>query len=259
MSKVFKYFLCLMCLTQPFFAAVVPAAKAVAKNVSTSSVATAGAIFQGITEQGIVKNTFLCEDSSVTESSISGSNVASSDCSINKIKDAIGFDVSGGKTIQFLNNFAYWTRQKSQAEQNYQINNPQASDSDVQNYMQQNGWGSIGAFCIVISTNEVLQEVIEPDKQAGSGEIKVIVQLWYSGDNLIQLWSQDVAMLNPGQTFTLALSNAADTDLSTVLQASSTLSGYISTISKTMQPDNRNTQTYAAAIDSARMVRIQVA
>lgn len=259
MYKVIKYFLCIICFIKPVFGAVVPVAKAVGKSSLASSSGNVGAIFQGITEQGVVKNTFLCGDSSVTESSIAGNNVEATDCSMSKVKEAIGFDISGGKTIQFLNNFTYWTRQKSQAEQNYQINNSQASDSDVTSYMQQNGWGAIGAFCIIISTNEILQEIIEPNTQASSGKIKVVAQLWYSGNNLIQLWSQDVAIINPGQGFTLAISNTADTNLTTALQASVGTSGYLGTIGKAIQPDNRNAQAYAAAVDSPRMVRIQTA
>lgn len=224
----------------------------------TNQKASAGVVFQGMTEEGIVRNTFLCGKHSVTSAGTSGVTVAAQDCSAHQVLQAIGFDISGGKTVQFFNNFTYWLRQKGQEEQAYQINHPQATQSDIAAHMQSKGWGSMGAYCILISTNEILQNMVAPHKQARAGQIKVIVQLWYNGDNLIQLWSQDVAIMTPGQNFTVVISNAVDSNLITMLQESDHVQGYLKSIGKIMQPNNRNIARYHDAKDSPRMVRIQV-
>lgn len=255
MNKMIKIIFCTFVTTQVSVCSVSPKAKSVGKSVSAQSTLATGIIFQGIAEQGISKDTFLCGDTSVTAASIAGTNFESSDCSINNIQDTIGFDISGGKTIQFFNDFTYWIRQKSKIEQDYQINNPGAN---VASYMSQQGWSAMGAFCILISTNSILQEIVGQAKQAGSGKIKVVAQLWYNGDNLIQLWSQDVAIMEPGQSFIVNINNSVDADLLTTLQNSATVKGYLSSIGTAVQPSNRNMNTYNAASDSPRTIRIKV-
>lgn len=271
MNKMYRAFLSISIMAGTVFGARVPVAKTIGKSPQSSVVKSigksnqaspagaSGIVFQGMTEQGVTRDTFLCGEVSVTANSLAGANAESGDCSINKIKEAIGFDVSEGRTIQFFNNFTYWLRQKSQAEQLYRVDNPEASDSDVVSHMQKKGWASMGAYCVIISTNEILQEIIGQASLAGSKAVKVIAQLWYNGDSLIQLWSQDVAVMQPGQSFTIAISNAADADLSTSLQAFAHQAGYLNSIGKSMQPDNRNADSYTAAINSPRTIRIQVA
>ena len=225
---------------------------------NNSSISSSGIFFQGLTENGVKKNTFLCGNNSATKSNTSGKNFQDSDCDISSIQNAIGFDISGGRQLQFFNNFTYWLKKKSQTEQFYQINDSLQDDA-LDSKMQSEGWSEIGAFCIIISTNQILQDTIFQSQKANTGETKVIVQLLYNGDNLIQLWSQDATILKEGQSFTIAITNASDDRLKSTFAADpSSLSSYLSAISKNIQPDNRNSDSYNNAEDSPRTVRIQI-
>ncbi len=248
--------LCVIVSVQSCFGIV--ATPAVPAAPVSSAASLSGVIFQGMTESGVNRNTFLCGYSSVNSSQDTGHEVSGADCTVGAIQSAIGFDVSGGRTLQFFNNFTYWLRKKSEKEQAYRIDTPTATDGSVDAYMESDGWGSMGAYCIIVSTNEIMQEVVGQGKQASAGEIKVVVQLWYNGDSLIQLWSQDVAILNPGQSFTIAISNAVDSALPAMLQATSGIKGYLKVVGKSMQPDNRKKHSYNDATNSPRTVRILV-
>lgn len=235
----------------------------VAKGSSGSIVSqsSTGATFQGMTETGVIKNTFLCGQTGVGNIAGSGGqNFESDTCTINAIQTVVGFDISGGKTVQFFNNFTYWLQQKGQQEEYYKTNNPDlAQDPDgLENKMNSDGWAAMGAYCILITTNEILQETVEPTIVAGKGQIKVIVQLLYNGGDLIQLWSQDVALLEQGQSFVIGISNAADTNLPSAIKASTDSQQYLAAVSKAMQPNNRASDTYNAATGSPRTVRIVV-
>lgn len=210
---------------------------------------SAGITFKGVTESNVVVNTFLCEKDGV--------NFEAEDCTTDRIKNAVGFDISGGYTLQFFNNFTYWIKQKEKYEQQLKINHPylKANQDALAKRMQKDGWGLImpdgsvvgGAYCIIISTNPVLQQAIEPDKQVAKGEskVKVIAQLWYNGNNLIQLWSQDVQILSAGKSFSVKISSDPDMQLDVILAAK--IKGqddYISAVTKLVQPNNRNIEAY---------------
>lgn len=260
---------CLLCiafvLPQSFFVMGSQAAKEASLTNSSqgaSAVATpattTGVVFAGLTESGVTRNTFLCGATSVTGSAASGTNFEASNCAITAVKAAAGFDISEGATLQFFNNFTYWLQQKSEQEQSYQINDS-LTGSALGEKMNSEGWGSMGACCVIVSTNQIVKETVYQSVVANSGEVKVVVQLWYNGDNLIQLWSQDSVSLKPGQSFTVAISNSPDARLKSTFVAGTGLAQYLAAINNDMQPDNRNEDSYSAATNSPRMVRIVAA
>ena len=222
-------------------------------------------IFNGISESGITQNSFLCGKQGVgtVSSAKGGTNFEAVDCDYTEIQGAVGFDISKGHTLQFFNNFTYWLRKKGDREQDIKSGDTNSTGgslttAEVTAKMDSEGWGSIGAFCIIISTNPTLQKSVLPDKQPEKGETKLIVQLWYNGNDLIQLWSQDVVMIKQGQNFTIAISNGEDSNLEAIL-VDKDQSSYMKAVVGLMQPINRNSQAYQQAANSPRMVRINVA
>lgn len=224
---------------------------------SKSSQSIGGIVFNGMTENGVKRNTFLCGYTSVEKKSGGGVNVEADDCKVTAIKEAVGFDVSGGQTLQFFNNFTYWLKEKIKKEQSYKIND-QLDGDDLEKKMDSEGWGSMGAYCIIVTTNQMLQKVIAPDMVVDAGQVKVIVQLWYNGGNLIQLWSQDVKAIALGKSFAVAITNDEDSSLKQALTVSTKSDQYFSAVTSLMQPDNRLEDAYNAASTSPRKVRIVV-
>lgn len=262
---------------------------------SKSAQPIGGVVFNGMTENGVKRNTFLCgytlvdkkhgvdgifvaDDckaaklskaagfdisglcsyTSAEKKSGGGLNVEADDCKVAAISRAVGFDVSGGQTLQFFNNFTYWLKEKTKKEQSYKIND-QLDGDDLEKKMDSEGWGSMGAYCIIVTTNQMLQKVIAPDMVVDAGQVKVIVQLWYNGGNLIQLWSQDVKAIAQGKSFAVAITNDEDSSLKQALTVSTKTDQYFSAVTSMMQPDNRLEEAYNAASTSPRKVRIVVA
>tara|TARA_Y100000588_G_C14278104_1_gene935460 strand:+ start:435 stop:1502 length:1068 start_codon:yes stop_codon:yes gene_type:complete len=206
------------------------------KSVSSVQPAENKVVFQGIAQgAGIKKNSFLCSSMTGTKVYYHTSSDANQqttfgadDCFTAQINNAIGIDMSGGHTLQLFNQFMYWSRQKAQKIQAIEasqeskatqagINRQAQQVQDALNTLNnQQGWDIIGPQCLIITTDPIMQKVIAPDKIAKTNEVKVVAQLWYSGDYLVQLWSQDVAMVPKGASFTVQVSAAVDTNLSNI-------------------------------------------
>ena len=153
--------------------------------------------FMGIIEDGSVKkNNFLCPLSLNASGNVVCNNMDTG---------MRGFDISGGHTIQIFNNQQYWLQQKFERQQLLIVQN--YSGDRLTNAMTQEGWDHMGAFSIIISTDPILAKAIESATVSGTGQIKLIVQLWYSSSTGLELWAQDVKLLNAGQNFTILVSN----------------------------------------------------
>lgn len=221
--------------------------KTVAKKVAPAVRAPVGISFRGIQEEGVNKNTFLCPV-----------EASGSSCSQETINDAVGFDISGGKNLQFFDNFVYWLLQKAHREQ-FVKEDLRYDGVALTKKMNQEGWGATNAYCIIISTNPMLQQLVMPGQSVAKGKQKVIVQLWYSGQDVIQLWSQDVVELSPGQGFKVIVSNNEDDKLEALIDESKKAVGLAVFLEKLgLQANNRKDAEYAQATGSPRMVRIEV-
>lgn len=206
-------------------------------------------IFQGLVEQSdINKNTFLCPASA--SDGVQGCQDTQS--------AAHGYDVSGGRTVQFCNNQQYWLQQEAvQAQYIATVRN--YSGNELQQKLQNEGWTSMGGYAVVITTDPLLLNYIMPEVVAGAGQTKVIVQLWYNGSDLIQLWSQDAVVLANGSSFQVTLSSAQDNRLPGMFTASTTAASswqtaFLSALN--IQPNNRKASDYNVAVGSPRQVRI---
>ncbi len=205
-------------------------------------------VFEGLQEEGIGKNTFLCPE-----------QASGAVCSQADVDGAVGYDIHGGKTLQFFDNFVYWLQQKEHRRQ-YVKTNLRYDGSALTNKLNQEGWGATSAYCVLVSTDPMLQKVVLPTQKAPKGTVKVIAQLLYSGENVLQLWSQDVVFMKPGQRFKLVVSSQEDNKLAAALQESSHATGVAHYIEKLgFQKSTRKDYIYNAASDSPRMVRIQLA
>ncbi|MBI2353266.1 hypothetical protein HYV11_03445 [Candidatus Dependentiae bacterium] len=217
-----------------------------------------GIIFQGVTENNIKRNTFLCKKTDQDSDSV---NFESESCNFNTIQTAIGFSFSEGDMLQFFNNTIYWLEQRKQKERYYKLSE-NIKDDELNNKLSADGFVAMGVYSILLTTNPTLQKIITPEKTANSNQIKLIVQLLYNGNDLIQLWSQDVQILNKGQSFTIALTNDYDTTMQSTNQKASTTNQqeqfFLPAMSNFMQKHNRNESTYQGAKYSPRMVRIIV-
>lgn len=160
-------------------------------------------VFQGIVETGVQKNTFLC----------SGDATDAIGCT-NADAGAIGFNVSGGKMLQLFNNQAAWYLLQA-THQQYLTQDQRYSASDLQQKMIEDGWVAMGGYCLIITTNPILTDIVMPSVTPTATQTKVVVQLWYNGEQELQLWSQDAKALKKGQSFQVEVSTDADT-LSTV-------------------------------------------
>jgi hypothetical protein len=198
-------------------------------------------VFQGLIETGITKNSFMCPLSAA----------GSQDCS-NVDAGAIGFKLTGSQILQFFNNQSYWLRQEVQQKQNLQTNQ-RYSASDLQAKMASEGWVAMGGYCILISVGHILNDVVMPTVQASGDNVKVVVQLWYNGDQLIQLWSQDAVVLKKDQGFQVLVTSDTDTQVAQLpaLTAETTFLGQLG-----LQQNNRQPE-YMQAAGCPRMVKIQ--
>lgn len=225
-----------------------------------------GIVFTGLTETNINKNNFLCPD--VENPSGGQTNPSESyDCSQSTIDGASGFNLSGGKTLQFFNNQVYWDRQKALREQYLSKVDRYKNSEDIdiknlqtlQEKMKSDGWGAMGGYCIIITTDPMTTYVAQPTKQPASGQVKLVVQLWYSGDLLLQLWSQDVALLSENQSFSVQVSSDEDTffniDVASIITSSIPLkTSFLSGLG--FVEFNRKNSVYSIATQSPRSVKI---
>lgn len=215
---------------------------------ATKSVDPNALVFVGVQESEVSKNNFLCQ----------GAQFSGSICSQESVDGAVGFDISGGKTLQIFNNFSYWIIQK-QKRKEYIKENLRYDGQALENKLNQEGWGVVNPFCILVSTDPMLQKAVLPNKVAPAGTQKVIVQLLYSGNNLIQLWSQDVVFVKPGQRFKVEVSSEPDVRLALMIKESKSsklLNQFLAKLG--LDQTNRNEVTYNQAGGSPRMVRLKL-
>ena len=222
--------------------------KLVRHNVGQVKVAsTQGVLFAGLQEQGVLKNTFLCQ----------GSQFEGSVCSQDLIDNAIGFDIASSRTLQFFNNFGYWLAQKEQRRE-YVKNDLRYQGAAIDAKMDEEGWAATSAYCIFLSTDPLLQKLVEPNKKVPAGKVKVIAQLLYNGNNLIQLWSQDVLFIEPGKQVSVIVTSQEDSRLENMLASSVQEQGVMGFIEQLgLQQNNRDQDLYSKAQGSPRMIRLQ--
>ncbi len=220
--------------------------------VSIVNTAAEKLFFQVLLEQpGINKNSFLC--TGVTSGGVQG-------CKDTQVA-AHGFNIAGGKTLLFFNNQQYWLQQEAIAAQNIATAR-NYTGSLLQQQLQNEGWLAMGGYAVVISTDPLLADYIMPLVVASAGQIKVIVQLWYNGSDLIQLWSQDAHVFASGSSFQVAISSTPDAVLPSLFAASSGFAtAHLSWVdnfllSLGLQVNNRLNTDYNAAVSSPRQVRI---
>ena len=205
---------------------------------------TQAVIFTGLIETGVSKNNFLC--------SSTASNCNSADA------NAKNFDFSTYPMLQLFNDQTYWLHQASTHAQ-YVSEVLSYSGTDLQDKMISDGWGAMGSYCILISTDPILTNVVMPTVTASAGQEKVVVQLWYNGDQVLQLWSQDAITLSPAQTFTITISTDTDplpgVTTSSQNSSSSLTTNFLSNLQ--LQQKNRKESVYQNATQSPRSITIQ--
>ncbi|MBI2344528.1 hypothetical protein HYV10_00450 [Candidatus Dependentiae bacterium] len=154
-------------------------------------------LFMGLVEDSSVnKNNFLCP-----LALYASGNVVCNDMDAGMK----GFDISEGRTIQIFNNQQYWLQQKVEREHLLIVRGYKGDR--LSGTMTSEGWDHMGAFSIIISTDPIMNQAIEPDMVAAKEQTKVIAQLWYSSSTGLQLWAQDIMILNKGQNFTIFVSS----------------------------------------------------
>lgn len=169
--------------------------------------------FLGITEDSSIdKNSFLCPDSLDAE----GLEICQ-----NRSAQALNFTFNGPRTLQLFNNQQYWAQQKYRQQQLLIARG--YKDTDLDNTLKSKGWSITGGFSVIITTDPLVTSQIDKKLVPAKGQTKLVAQLWYNGDSLIQLWAQDVVLVSDGQNFTISLSSS-DSTLSQEAEKISTLS-----------------------------------
>lgn len=174
-------------------------------------------VFMGLSQDGSVKkNNFLCPLSLDASGNVVCQNMDAG---------MVGFDISGGHTIQIFNNQQYWLQQKFERQHLLIVREYQGDR--LSSTMTQEGWDHMGAFSIILTTDPVVLSCVNPEMIAIKGQVKLVAQLWYSASTGLQLWAQDVKLLNAGQNFMVLVSNSSS-DLSddsaiTVIQTTPSL------------------------------------
>jgi hypothetical protein len=204
-------------------------------------------IFNGLVETGISKNNFLCPTNSSSSVVCSSSN-----------NNAIGFNFSSQKILQIFNDQVFWLHEQA-VQQKYVSQVLSYTGSQLEDKMNADGWGAMGSYCIIISTDPILTSQVMPKLIAKKNEQKVVVQLWYSGDNALQLWSQDAKILSEDAAFTVAVNNSVDT-LPGVTQtapknSNSLRDNFLNDLH--FQQNTRKESAYQIAAESPRSVKIQ--
>ncbi len=204
-------------------------------------------IAQVVESSDINKNSFLCP---------AGASASKAFC-LGQAVQIVGFDISGGRTVIICNNQQYWMQQKTDQEQ-YIMQVRNYHGSQAEGMLTSQGWGAMGSYVLLVTSDPMLTNFLVPHIVVGANQTKVVVQLWYNGDDLIQIWSQDAAAIADGKNFTINLSSAFDERLTILFaQKNSQLSlsdRFLTSLQ--LQPDNRVQSTYESANGSPRMVRI---
>ncbi|MBP6892505.1 hypothetical protein KBB68_02895 [Candidatus Babeliales bacterium] len=205
-------------------------------------------IFNGLTETNISKNNFLCPVNSSSPVSCKES-----------ITNATGFNFSSGKILQIFNDQAFWLHEEAVQSQ-YVSQVLSYTGSELQNKMNADGWGAMGSYCIIISIDPILTSIAQPKLTPKNDEEKLVVQLWYNGDGALQLWSQDVQVLQKNATFTIAVNNSSD-PLPGVIDATSNSqtslrAKFLSELH--LQQNSRKESVYQIATQSPRSIKIQI-
>lgn len=204
-------------------------------------------VFNGLIESGISKNNFLCP-------SISTGTIPCTAADAN----AKGFNVTNNSMLQLFNNQAFWLNQEAEEKQ-YVSQVLNYSGADLQNKMIANGWGAMGSYCIILSTDPILTSIIMPNLIAGENQEKIVVQLWYNENEMLQLWSQDAAILSTNQQFTVLITTATDPLPGVMTTPTNTPHSLRDSFLKNLhlQQNNRAESVYQIATQSPRSVKIQ--
>ncbi len=200
-------------------------------------------IFTGLSETGVKKNNFACPSSSSSSiSCVSNTNITSI--------------MHDDTIIQIFNDQAFWLHEKATSAQ-YQQTTLNYSTTELSEKLSEQGWGSTGGYCILITSNPLLGSFIQPKLQPNKNQKKIIAQLWYNGNSSLELWSQDVQLLNSDQTFQVAVTNQPDAlnSLNETNQTKTLKNEFLQSLN--LQPNNRDQATYDAATDSPRSIKIQ--
>lgn len=201
-------------------------------------------IFNGLVETGVSTNSFLCP--------------ANAPGCVSPNTNTQGFNFTQNQMLQIFNNQTYWLQQEIAQEQ-YIGQALLYSGTALQNKMTSSGWGAMGGYCIIISIDPILTKIVAPTLIAKTGQQKVVVQLWYNGDQMLQLWSQDAQILSSNQEFTVAISTAVDPLSGISATPTSASTTFVDTFLTNLhlQQSSRNQATYQAASASPRSVTIQ--
>ncbi len=203
--------------------------------------------FQGLIETDISKNNFLCTNAAT-------SSVACVDCT----GPAVNFNLNNKPILQLFNDQPYWLHQEALAEQ-YASESLTYTGSELQNYLNSHGWGAMGGFCILIIIDPLLTNFAAPNLIAKPNQEKLIVQLWYNGDNTLELWSQDIQIVDKNAQFKIKVSSSVDPLTSIKNENSETETAKNKFLkSLQLQPLNRKDSTYQMASKSPRSIKIQV-
>ena len=214
--------------------------------IAFSSEARTGIRFLGITESGVSISNFLCPSGM-------GNGIP---CSTDEIDNAINFDMSGGRDLIFFNNFLYWLKEKSNREHFYKVNYPYLSQNDVNSKVDGEGYGAVGIFSITISSDPILVKFVDPSAPTSGNKVTLVAQLWYNGNDTVQLWSQDIVQMQQGDGFKISILNQSDDKLAVFLKNSQLKTeSYASDMGKLLQPDNRNQKSYELCSKAPRTVR----
>lgn len=204
-------------------------------------------VFDGILENGITINNFLCSGDAVNIENCTPADAGS-----------VGFDLSNGKMLQLFNDQAGWLLLQASRKQ-YLNQDLKRSGSSLNTQLATQGWAAMGGYCLVITTNGLLADVVKPELVAHKDQEKIVVQLWYNGDQEIQLWSQDAKILSKEESFKVIVSADAD---SLVIENNSAKSltnslrlKFLSQLN--IEENNRKESVYQLATHSPRSVKIQ--
>lgn len=163
---------------------------------------------------GVIAFSGLSEDSSIDKNSFSCSSsldAQGEDICQDRAASAVNFEFDGPRTLQIFNNQQFWVQKKYKEQQLLMARMSQ--EDEVDSTLKSRGWSITGGFLVVITTDSFITNQIEPKKVPAKGQVKVVAQLWYNGDNLIQLWAQDVALVKDGSSFSVSLTST-DSDIS---------------------------------------------
>jgi hypothetical protein len=202
-------------------------------------------MLNGIIETGVSKNNFLCPTSTSSAVPCIDAN--------QRYSNTVLVD---GQILQIFNSQAYWVHEQANAEQ-YDTQVLAYTGSELEAKLQAQGWTAMGGYCILISTNSILTQIVKPELVAQKNQKKIVAQLWYNGDRLLQLWSQDATVVDADASITLEISNAVDplTEVKNLKQGTSLKDTFLYALP--LQPANRDETMYQSASACPRSIKIQ--